>query len=182
MCSLLQTCFSVLLPSVPPCNCNIAKIDISHKCQSTNFVKAIGFKILLNSDEKFFPIRPGVSLLARKNRLVMNWFSFLGQEYSFINPIVSCLITTETLKSQIIFGALNLRPNNSSALDPSRNYDCFAIAFSFIKLNLLPQKGHYLKCLDKSLLVLGGLKYRIKAESTIKMSAKAVFSRNLTNS
>ena len=31
-------------------------------------------------------------MLASKNRLVMNWYSFLGRGYSFFNAIVSCLI------------------------------------------------------------------------------------------
>ena len=34
---------------------------------------------------------------------------------------------------------------------PCCNYNRFSIFFSFIKLNLLPQNGHCLKCLDKSL-------------------------------
>ena len=105
-------------------------------------LKAIEFKILLNLDVKFLPTWQGVGILARKNRLVMNWYSFLGQEYGFFNLIVSCLFTLETLKSQISFWVLPLKPHKGSALDPSRNYDCFAIAFSFTKLNLLPQNGH----------------------------------------
>ena len=89
-------------------------------------------------------------MLARKNRLVMNWYNFLGQEYSFLNPIVSRLIALKTLKSQIIFGALPLKPHKGSALDTSCNYDRFAIALCLKKLNLLPQNGNQLKCLYKS--------------------------------
>ena len=86
----------------------------------------------------------------------MNWYNFLGQEYSFLNPIVSRLIALKTLKSQIIFGALPLKPHKGSALDPSCNYDRFAIALCLTKLNLLPQNGHQLKWLHKSLEARSG--------------------------
>ena len=51
----------------------------------------------------------------------MNWCNFLGQEHSFFNPIVSRLIALKTLKIQIIFGALPLKPHKDFALDPSCN-------------------------------------------------------------
>ena len=35
---------------------------------------------------------PRVGILARKNRLVIHWYSFFGQKYNFFNAIVSCLI------------------------------------------------------------------------------------------
>ena len=117
--------------------------------------KASGWKIL-KLVVNFFPTQPGVVILARKNRMVMNWYNFFGQEYSFFNPIVSCLIALKTLKSQIIFGALPLKPHKSSALNPCCNYDRFAIALSLIKFNLPLQNGYQLKCLDKSLLLNNG--------------------------
>ena len=40
---------------------------------------------------------PGIGVFARKNRLVMNWYSFLDHQY---NVIRSCLIALKTLKSQ----------------------------------------------------------------------------------
>ena len=40
---------------------------------------------------------------------------------------------------------------NSSVLSIALYYTCFATALSLIKLNLLPQNGPSLKCLDKSL-------------------------------
>ena len=52
----------------------------------------------------------------------MNWYSFLDQEYSFFNPIVNRLIVLKTLKSQIIFGALPLKPHKGSPLDPNSNH------------------------------------------------------------
>ena len=40
---------------------------------------------------RFFPIWyftwPRVGILARENRLVMNWYSFLGHEYKFLIPL-----------------------------------------------------------------------------------------------
>ena len=42
----------------------------------------------------------GVDKLARKNKLVINWYSFLGQEYSCFNVIVSRLVTLMILKAK----------------------------------------------------------------------------------
>ena len=39
---------------------------------------------------------PRVGILSRKNKLVMNWHSFLS--HSFFNAIVTCLIFLKTLK------------------------------------------------------------------------------------
>ena len=44
----------------------------------------------------------------------MNWYSLLGQEYSFFNVIVSCLITLKILKSQNI-----LRPETPPRFQPA---------------------------------------------------------------
>ena len=55
---------------------------------------------IMNLDVKFFPTQPEVGILARKIRLVMNWYRFLGQECSFFNAIISYLITLKALKSK----------------------------------------------------------------------------------
>ena len=60
--------------------------------------------------------RPGVGILARKNRLVIHWYSFLGQEYSFFSAIVSCLMDVMTLKSQNDLWALP--PDTAQRLFP----------------------------------------------------------------
>ena len=76
----------------------------------------------------------------RKHRLVMNWYSFFDH-----------LIALKTLKSLTFFGLTPWKPTRAMTKTPSYNYDQFTIAFPLIKLNLLPQNRHYLKCLDKSL-------------------------------
>ena len=43
---------------------------------------------------------PGVSILVRKNRFVMNWYIFLGCDYGIFNGTVNHLITLKTLKKQ----------------------------------------------------------------------------------
>ena len=105
------------------------QISLSNASRLTS--EATGFKTLLNLDVKFSPTRPGVGIPARNDSLATSWYCFLGQQYSFFNPIVSRL---KTLKSQIIFGTLPLKLHKSSALDPSYNYDRFTIALFFIKL------------------------------------------------
>ena len=42
--------------------------------------------------------------MARKSRLVMNWYNFTAHEYSFFNGIVICLIVLKIFKSQKILG------------------------------------------------------------------------------
>ena len=42
--------------------------------------------------------QPKVGILARKNKLLMIWYSFLGHEYSFFNIITCYLIALKTLK------------------------------------------------------------------------------------
>ena len=64
--------------------------------------KVTGSNILLNLDLNFFATWPRVGLLARKSRLVMNWYSFLGREYSFFNAnakVFNCLKDIEKPKS-----------------------------------------------------------------------------------
>ena len=62
--------------------------------------------------------QPGVGILVRKNSLVMNWYIFLGHEYSFSNAIGRCLIALRMSKSQNIFGPFSLKAHQSSAPDP----------------------------------------------------------------
>ena len=106
-------------------------------------------------DVKFFSIcycnQPEFGIKAKKTRLAMNWYSFLGQEYSFFNVIISCLIIMlkgiKKLKTFALWNPVKALPQILSC-----NYHCFAITLSLIKLNLLPQNRHWLKCLDKSLI------------------------------
>ena len=51
--------------------------------------------------------------------MFMNWYSFLGQEYSFFNVIVSCLIALKILKRQNILPPeipLRLYPRSQAAI------------------------------------------------------------------
>ena len=95
--------------------------------------------------------RPEVGILTRKNRLFMNCYSFLGHEYIFFNAIVSCLIALMTLKSQKCLSLCPVKPTRALPQTPSCKNNHFAITFALIKLNLLPQNRHQLKCLGKSL-------------------------------
>ena len=106
---LLQTCFYVLCWCIPSWECNIARV-ITLRNASRPTSKATGCEILLYV----------VLYSARKNRLVMTSYSFLGHEYCFFNAIVSGLIALNTLKSQKK-GLCPLKPHQGSTLDP--NYD-----------------------------------------------------------
>ena len=96
--------------------------------------------------------QPEVDTLTRRNRLVMNCYSFLGHKYSFFNAIVSRLITLKILKSQNVLDLLV--PESPPGLR-LRSQAAKTIAsqslFLLIKLNLLPKNGHRLTCLDKYL-------------------------------
>ena len=70
----------------------------------------------------------------RKNRLVMNQYSFLQAMNLFSNAIVSGLFTLKTLKSQKNW-LFPLKPYQGFFSDP--NNDCNHL-FSLTKLNLLP--------------------------------------------
>ena len=88
---------------------------------------------------RFFSTRyntwPGVGLLARKNRLVMTWYSLLGIN-NFLNAIVSHLIALKTLKPKHFLGFAHWKPNTSLLQTPSYTYDQFAIGF-FLKLSMV---------------------------------------------
>ena len=115
-------------------------------------------KLRRQLDVRFFSMwyytQREVDILTRRNRLVMNWYSFLGHEYSFFNAIVSHLFTLKILKRHTFLGFLP--PESPPGLCP-RPQAVKAIAlqslFSLIKLNLLPKNRHKLKCLDKSLII-----------------------------
>ena len=80
-------------------------------------------------------------MLVRKNRLCMNWYIFLGHEYSIFNAIVNHLIALKTLKTNNLWGFTPRNPTRALPQTPSWNYDFFAIALFLIKLNLLPQSN-----------------------------------------
>ena len=96
-CSLLQNCFSVLCWCVPPCECNIPKVDLS-VTPVNQLKRQLGVRLFY----RWYYTWPGVGILARKSRLVRNWYSFLGHEYNFFNAIVYRLIALKTLNSQIL--------------------------------------------------------------------------------
>ena len=66
----------------------------------------------------------------------------------FFNAIASSLIALKILKSQIFLDSL--APESPPGLC-LRSSDCCHF-FSLIKLNLLPEDGHKVKCLDQSLI------------------------------
>ena len=98
--------------------------------------------------------QPEVDILARRNRLDMNCYSFLDQEYSFLNVIVSCLIALKILKSEFFLTFWPLKAHHGSTSDPKLQKQLLAITFFPYRLNLLQKNGHRLKCLDKSLCLL----------------------------
>ena len=59
---------------------------------------------------KFFSVwyytQPGVGILARKNRLAMNWYSFLGHEYNFFNAICKPFNHVKDIENPKLFGTL----------------------------------------------------------------------------
>ena len=73
--------------------------------------------------------QPEVDILARRNRLDMNCYSFLDQEYSFFNVIVSCLIALKILKSEIFLTFWPLKAHQGSTSDPKLQKQLLAITF-----------------------------------------------------
>ena len=87
---------------VPWWECKTIRVDISSAIpvdQLQGWLSVRFFYML-------YYTRLGVGVVANNNRLVMNWYSFLGHEYSYFNGFVSHLIALKTLESQNIFEAL----------------------------------------------------------------------------
>ena len=91
-CSLLQTCCSVLCPCEPPCVYNIERVKIS-VMPVDQLRRQLGVRFL----SAWYYAWPEDGTFTK--RVVMNWCSFLGPEYSFFHATVR-LNALKTLKNQ----------------------------------------------------------------------------------
>ena len=73
-------------------------------------------------------------VLARKNRLTVSWYSFLGHEYVF-NAVKSHFIALKTLKSHKLFWTLLTEISTWLSQNPSCNYDTTSTIF-FNKMDI----------------------------------------------
>ena len=99
---------------VPPCDCNIARVSLHNVRQ-----------LIVRFFFMWYYTRPGVGILSKKNRLIMNYHSFLSHKYSFFNAVVTFLIDLKTLKK---FGALP--PETLIGLSPGSARVCHYILVS----------------------------------------------------
>ena len=103
---------------VLPCEFNIERAYIVILCNTVTPVDQLQRQMGVRFISTWYYTRPGVGILARKNSLVMNWYSFLGHEYSFFNAIGGPLIALKTSKSLKSFLPCPLKVHQGSAPDP----------------------------------------------------------------
>ena len=142
--SLLQTCYSVLCQFVHLCACVILQGQIYIRKASQPTTKTTGCEILLYI--VLYTGYSGVGILARKNKLFLNWYSFLDHEYSFLNAIVSRLIA---LKHWPL--ALECPPGFCPRPQAAKTMLCNHF-FTYKTQSFYKKQALWLKCLDKSLL------------------------------
>ena len=89
----------------------------------------------------YYYTQPEVDILTRRNRFVINWYSFLGHEYSIFNAIVSRLITLKILKRQNYLDLLTPEsPPRLCPQIPSCKNSHFAITFFSYKTQSTSKK------------------------------------------
>ena len=109
-CSLLQTCCSVLCPCEPPCVYNIERVKIS-VMPVDQLRRQLGVRFL----SAWYYTWPEDGTLTK--RVVMNWCSFLGPEYSFFHATVR-LNALKTLKNQNSLGLWPQKTRQGSPAGP----------------------------------------------------------------
>ena len=132
-CSFLQTYFSVLCWSVPPCKCNIAMVDLS-LMPANQLRRHLGVRFF----STLYYVWPGFGVFGRKNigyeLICCSFFCHDALNFVFFfNAILNCLNTLQDIKKPKGFGSL--LPETPTRICPIPHTSALQLLFTYLHKN-----------------------------------------------